>query len=231
MHLRDQRMEERERALVDQVRLQTIDLEKAHKRLEAYSHSLEKKVEERTRELELLLEILREEKQKLKKMAATDPLTGLLNRRAFYDEYKLLMQKRPVNKKTDSLIMLDIDSFKSINDRYGHLAGDHVLIEFSKLLKATFYEHDIYARFGGEEFIVVCINLDLTANPAPLRRFLKIIENHPIHFDGQTINITTSAGATLIDHLDINLDKAIKAADQLLYKAKKNGRNQALISS
>ncbi|WP_372881158.1 GGDEF domain-containing protein [Psychromonas sp.] len=229
LQLRELRMEERERALVEQVRLQTIDLAKAHNRLEAYSHSLEKKVEERTQELELLLEILREEKQKLKKMAAIDPLTGLLNRRAFYEEYKLLIKKRQDDKKTDSLIMLDIDSFKSINDRYGHAGGDHVLIEFSTLLKATFYPHDIYARFGGEEFIVICTDLDITANPAPLHRFLKIIEEHPLYFEGQSFNITASAGATLIEHQDINLDKAIKAADLLLYKAKKNGRNQAII--
>ena len=99
LQLRRQRMKERERALVDQVRLQTIDLKKVHKELEVYSHSLEKKVEERTQELELLLDILREEKQKLKNMAATDPLTGLLNRRAFYDVYKKRVEKRKNDKK------------------------------------------------------------------------------------------------------------------------------------
>ncbi|MEY8216029.1 MAG: GGDEF domain-containing protein [Colwellia sp.] len=233
--LRTARMAEKERELSIKVKHQTAQLEYAHKELENYSKTLEEKVEARTQKLELLLDLLEDEKNKLKVMADTDPMTGLLNRRAFYKKYNILRLQRENNTttttdSTDSLVAFDIDFFKKINDEYGHSVGDQVLIAFSNIFKENFYATDICARFGGEEFVLICTDVNLVTNPKPLKRFLQKIENHTIYVDGISIKFTVSAGATIIKNDDLGLDQTMKIADYLLYKAKGNGRNQVVVA-
>lgn len=174
-----------------------------------------------TKELDFL-------QKKLETLSITDPLTKLYNRRYFSevsnDHFKLAKREGG----DISIIMIDIDKFKNINDTYGHKVGDRVIIKLSKTLIRMKRESDIICRYGGEEFIILLLNTDFTGAKILAEKIRKKVENITLNIDDlRTLNFTISIGVSIIKHdSDKNIEESIHRADEALYKAKNNGRNQ-----
>ena len=130
-----------------------------------------------------------------KYLSITDELTGLSNRRCFDNtlEKEFLRALRYNNKLT--LVMFDIDHFKTVNDTYGHPCGDYILKEVANAALQTFRKTDTVFRFGGEEFVVILTETDIKQSEIPLERFRKTIETLDLTYQNQQINITVSIGA------------------------------------
>lgn len=167
---------------------------------------------------------------KVEYMAVTDALTGLYNRRRFHEILTKEFERSKRYASPFSLIMLDIDHFKRINDSYGHQAGDSVLQQVAKLIQKNIRDIDTAARYGGEEFIMLAPNTSTKDAVHASER----IRAGTAHSEFTGINketLTLSAGiAGLPDALIDNEDKLIKCADIALYRAKQNGRNRIEIS-
>ena len=159
-----------------------------------------------------------------------DTLTGLLNRKTFDERIMAIMSAHRAGHRRTSdnevmqccLAILDIDHFKKVNDQFGHLYGDEVLLLFAQIMSRSFRDDDQLFRYGGEEFVVVLKDVDLTTGLAVLERFRKAVEAY--HFP-QVGNVTASVGAVTINGQDLPTT-IIGQADQALYYAKENGRNQ-----
>ena len=188
-------------------------LQKSYTELKTLNETLEKKVQERTHELKLL--------------AVTDPLTQLYNRRYFSSASNdvLFIAKR--KQENLSLIMIDIDKFKNVNDTYGHKIGDDVLIEFANLLKSTQRKSDIACRFGGEEFVILLPTTDIEVATKVAQKLRKKTENFSIALDSnKSVKFTISLGVSSVDlENEVNIELALQRADNALYEAKNEGRN------
>lgn len=157
-----------------------------------------------------------------------DYLTGLFNRRYFFDlGSKLFANAKRMNMKILAA-MIDIDYFKHVNDKYGHDAGDDVLKAVSDILKFRFRETDIVARFGGEEFCILASNMNDDQIFTIFDNIRKKIESTDINIRNNKLNITVSIG--ICNKLPESLNEMIKEADTMLYQAKTAGRNKVLIS-
>ena len=160
-------------------------------------------------------------------MLNTDPLTGLYNRRHFFKMTEIEISKLNRNKRPASCIMMDIDFFKKVNDTYGHIAGDKVLIEVGKKIREGVRDYDIVARFGGEEFIVFLPETQLKEAFSVAERIRSNIMEYPIEINEEVkVPITVSAGVSTSQNKDIILHELIKEADKALYLAKNSGRNR-----
>jgi len=160
-------------------------------------------------------------------LAITDPLTGLYNIRHFFKLAEIEVSKLKRHKKTCSCLMIDIDYFKNINDTYGHIVGDKVLIEVGKRIKQGIRDYDILARYGGEEFIILLPETDLENAIAVAERIRKNIASSEIEINDEVkIPVTVSIGVASANGNDIILDELIKKADRALYITKNSGRNK-----
>ncbi len=161
-----------------------------------------------------------------KYLSITDELTGLSNRRCFDNtlEKEFLRALRYNNKLT--LVMFDIDHFKTVNDTYGHPCGDYILKEVANAALQTFRKTDTVFRFGGEEFVVILTETDIKQSEIPLERFRKTIETLDLTYQNQQINITVSIGACQLDQSIGNKEEFLQKADNALYDAKNSGRNK-----
>lgn len=163
-----------------------------------------------------------------KYLSITDELTGLSNRRYFDNcfEKEFLRAQRYNNKLT--LVMFDIDHFKSVNDTYGHQCGDFVLKQVANAALQTFRKTDTVFRFGGEEFVVILTETDLNHAIIPLERFRKTIETLNLEYQNQNVNITVSIGACEYFPDIKDKDELLQKTDSALYEAKNSGRNQTI---
>lgn len=163
-----------------------------------------------------------------KYLSITDELTGLSNRRCFDNtlEKEFLRALRYNNKLT--LVMFDIDHFKTVNDTYGHPCGDYILKEVANAALQTFRKTDTVFRFGGEEFVVILTETDIKQSEIPLERFRKTIETLDLTYQNQQINITVSIGACQLDQSIGNKEEFLQKADNALYDAKNSGRNKVV---
>ncbi|GAB6164297.1 hypothetical protein JCM19992_02970 [Thermostilla marina] len=157
--------------------------------------------------------------------ALTDPLTGLPNRRAFDAEIKRCLAQWQRKQKPFSIVLLDVDHFKQLNDEYGHPAGDAVLSRLSEVLQAVARETDMPARIGGEEFAVILPEDDSRLAGAAAERFRRAIANRKFEFEGRVLPVTVSCGAASIAP-GLSIDALMRRADTCLYAAKENGRNR-----
>ena len=180
----------------------------------------------------LQAEILRRNhlEAELKALSVTDPGTGLLNRRGFEE----VMQRECLRAERDgtpvSLLALDLDRFKAVNDEYGHAVGDRVLADFASTLRCMLREVDINARIGGEEFLVALPGTDTPSAVAVAERIRARVASTPSIIDERTaIPMTTSIGITTRRKGE-SLEAVIQRADQALYEAKRSGRNQTAVS-
>lgn len=170
--------------------------------------------------------IVQQEKIQAEKLAKVDPLTGMNNRRGFY-ELVTPVWSTGVRKKHDmSMIMLDIDRFKLINDTYGHAQGDDVLRHVAKDLMEGARKGDIAARWGGEEFILFMPETSLDEAIAIAERFRHRISSIPLDMEGEMISLTASFGVAHAENVSATIDDLVSAADKQLYMAKKQGRDR-----
>jgi len=173
---------------------------------------------------------VRDEKLQAEKLAQIDPLTQLNNRRAFHHFVTSMWSNSVRYHHNVSLVIIDIDYFKSINDNYGHIQGDEVLVEVAKTLKSVIRSGDILARWGGEEFIVFLPDTLQSEAEVLAQRFRKNIENIRIKVAAETITLTVSIGVADNKFNSESLDKMISEADKNLYRAKEQGRNRVVSS-
>lgn len=166
----------------------------------------------------------------LRDTAVRDPLTGLHNRRHFFDVGATLLANAKRKHLGITVAMLDIDNFKKINDTYGHDTGDLVLRAVSDALSSRMRASDLLARIGGEEFAFVCVNMETPAIPAFFERIRDAIEKADIHDDdGTLIKVTISIG--VCPTLGSSVEEMLKTADEMLYEAKNSGRNLVKVSA
>ena len=166
--------------------------------------------------------------KQLEALAITDDLTGVFNRRHFMTiiDRQIGLSKR--HNLPVSILMLDIDHFKDINDTYSHLAGDHILREMTAAVSRQMRAHDVIARYGGEEFIIMSAEKDEESLLIFTNRLRKAIENEVFEFDGNIISVTASFGAVLIKPGQ-SFDAGMVAVDKALYEAKNSGRNMVVL--
>jgi len=165
----------------------------------------------------------------LKDASVKDFLTGLYNRRYFFDTGRKLFANAARDSMTISCAMADIDHFKNVNDTYGHEAGDLALCHVSSILKNRMRETDIVARVGGEEFCILAVNINPDNPDALFEELRRRVENSSIDIGaGQNIKVTVSIGVT--SELADSLDDMVSHADKLLYEAKNSGRNKVIMS-
>jgi len=170
--------------------------------------------------------IIEREKSKALMLSQIDPLTEVNNRRAFFEFVQPLWDTGLRNNRDMSVILLDIDGFKTINDTYGHSFGDETLVKVAKLIKKSARTGDIVARWGGEEFILFLPETDLAEAKSAAQRICTGIANINMKIKGQDVSITASLGVACKDAAITSLEGLIYHADVYLYSAKDQGRNR-----
>ncbi|MDX8396160.1 MAG: diguanylate cyclase [Mariprofundaceae bacterium] len=167
---------------------------------------------------------------KLEKMATTDALTGLYNRGYFNTKIDQEFKRAQRYKSELSLMIMDLDHFKSVNDDYGHPAGDAVLIACAQILTQSVRDIDIVARYGGEEFVIIMPETAIESAQVIAERIRQAIETMRVSFEEHIIHRTTSIGLVSLSHSDAETpDSLLIMADSALYKAKESGRNQIVL--
>lgn len=194
-------------------------------------HQMDEQVQERTRQLQQALEDAEELRQRYETLSSIDDLTQLHNRRFFFPESRAALARALRHQQAFSLLLLDIDHFKVINDSYGHATGDVVLRRVAELLREQLREGDILARFGGEEFILALPATGADGAMVLGERIREVIKAERWQIDRTALQVTVSIGLTeLIDFADKDseklLERLIMEADRALYHGKHHGRDQ-----
>jgi diguanylate cyclase (GGDEF)-like protein/PAS domain S-box-containing protein len=165
----------------------------------------------------------------ISRLASTDSLTGISNRHHFFEQADKEFRRALRYHRPLSIIMFDIDNFKRVNDRYGHLAGDQVLKTVASTVQKAIRDVDILCRYGGEEFIVVLPETELEPAVGGADRLRHEVEELVVHTDGGPVKVTISLGvAALREEPGPNLERIISRADDALYAAKSAGRNKVM---
>jgi diguanylate cyclase (GGDEF)-like protein len=165
-----------------------------------------------------------------KQLATIDALTGCLNRRAFFELAEHELKRHQRLQKPFSVVMFDLDHFKSINDQHGHAVGDEVLTAVSARVKQACRNVDIFGRFGGEEFVLL-LPETLLDDALEIAERLRQATQQPLHTKAGELHVTMSLGVTQAEALDETIDAVLERADTGLYKAKRAGRNRVLTVS
>ena len=171
-------------------------------------------------------EALQTQNQLLENLAVTDSLTGLYNRKKLDDILAEQFARFQRNRRGFAVLMLDLDHFKSINDNYGHVAGDQVLGDVAAVLRQSIRSIDFAARFGGEEFVLVIVETALDEAVDIAERIRAIVESNRLGAGNKMISVTVSLGVSISREGDDGPEVALARADRALYEAKRNGRNR-----
>lgn len=170
--------------------------------------------------------------KKLFTHANTDVLTGIANRRFLFDQAQPMLDNCIDHKRPLSIALLDFDNFKTINDRCGHAVGDRCLIEVIGVINRTIRDHDIFARIGGEEFVIVMNDTTLSEANNLAEKIRCDVQQHKISIDQQSpVNCTISIGVSCNNDEDSLLTHLLSKADKALYSAKSRGRNRVHLFS
>ncbi len=164
--------------------------------------------------------------KKLFYQASHDSLTGLLNRNAFEQYLQSVLDRAERNTVDNVIFYLDLDHFKIVNDTCGHLAGDELLRNVSKILKDNVRKYDTVARLGGDEFAIVLEKCSTKQATAIANKLLQAIVDFCFVWEGQTFYIGVSIGQVLFSRLPNDINEVLKVADAACYAAKKSGRNR-----
>jgi two-component system C4-dicarboxylate transport sensor histidine kinase DctB len=173
---------------------------------------------------------LQDANEELHRASITDPLTGAYNRRFFVEAFAKLSEMAQRYNSPLSIVLIDVDHFKKVNDIHGHSAGDKVLIALADLYRAEMRGSDVFARLGGEEFAMALHNSDAASSIQVAERLREKVMGRPVEVDGQVINITVSCGVALHTPALASLDSTMERADKALYRAKHSGRNRVALA-
>lgn len=179
-----------------------------------------------------MLADIRERDERLSLLATTDALTGLANRRHAMETLQTMLARAQRKGEPLGIIMLDIDAFKAVNDRYGHPTGDRVIQEVARVLQANARDYDLVARLGGEEFLVVCDGGTPEATVTMAERIRAGVEAREVHDTlDASLHVTVSLGvySAVPRSAQEDIEKMIRAADKALYRAKEAGRNRYVV--
>lgn len=163
--------------------------------------------------------------RELTQLAMTDTLTGCFNRRYFMNAADMELSRMKRHGYSVVVAMVDIDHFKTVNDTYGHEAGDHVLKEVAKCCDETVRYEDTVGRLGGEEFAILLPVADVAGASGVLERVRAAIADMSFQSRGEDFGVTVSIGLSELDQADLSIDDGLRRADDALYAAKKKGRN------
>ncbi|MBP2231472.1 diguanylate cyclase (GGDEF)-like protein [Azospirillum agricola] len=163
--------------------------------------------------------------QVLHAAAQTDPLTQLPNRRHMIERLESELGRIARHGGSFTLVMVDIDHFKAINDAFGHAVGDTALVETARILRQNLRGHDLCARWGGEEFLILLTETDQEQAKTVAEKLRRLVDDHRMRVEGRDIHITLSLGIAA-HRPDWTADACIQAADDALYAAKRAGRNR-----
>lgn len=215
--------------------LREMETRRAYQRAEAalqkVSEEIEVKVEARTRALTSTNLKLRRTLHKLKRLSRKDALTGLLNRRMILERAAGEWARWRRYVSAFSIMIIDADDFKGINDRYGHLAGDQALKLLAHAIKRSIRKVDLVGRLGGEEFVVVMPETSAEGALAAGQNIMSNIRQSRLRTDDFNIQITVSIGIATVSLDDKNFDSVLQRADMALYAAKRQGKDRAVVSA
>ncbi len=169
---------------------------------------------------------LRDALRFVKKLAATDSLTGISNRRHFLEKSQVEFERSLRYGHPLSILALDIDHFKSINDNFGHQAGDQVLEAICQCCSKLLRNSDIFGRLGGEEFSILLPDTNQSDAKETAQRVLDAVSGTEVHYENRIIRFTTSIGIAQVNDKSDSLEELMRCSDEALYKAKHNGRNR-----
>ena len=169
--------------------------------------------------------------EELKLLASTDPMTKLYNRRYFYKISESIVDLAARENTNTSIVMIDIDKFKNVNDTYGHKIGDIVIINIASIIQTISRKSDIVSRWGGEEFLILLPNTDIEGALIISQKIRTQVENSSLNIsNGEKLISTISIGISQINTKnDKDVEDAINRADTALYEAKENGRNKVCV--
>ena len=177
------------------------------------------------REHQKTIHELKSLQNKLRELATTDELTGTVRRRFFFEHAEQLRQEAVRYRKVFSLIFFDLDHFKSVNDNYGHSAGDEVLRQVADRIRSTLRASDLFARYGGEEFCILAPESDAAKAQVFADRIRKVVAQKPVNVGGGNhINVTISLGVAEFNPEE-TISTLVQRADMGVYQSKDNGRN------
>jgi diguanylate cyclase (GGDEF)-like protein len=174
-----------------------------------------------------LLKVLQRYTQEQERRATTDLLTGIANRNHCLDRLEEALERSRRYGHPLSVLALDLDHFKAVNDRYGHAAGDAVLLRFAETISAVLRSIDVFGRMGGEEFLIVLPDTQLAGAGDVAERVRAAVEALSIPVDRAVLRITVSIGVAQMNHT--NVDALLLDADRALYQAKAQGRNRTVV--
>jgi len=174
---------------------------------------------------------LRDQKEAAEQAARTDALTGVASRRAFSEAAEAEMQRALRYRSELSLLMMDLDHFKAVNDTHGHVIGDAVLVSFAQTVLQQVRKVDLVARLGGEEFVVLLPNISAEQSMALAERIRLAFANSHLQVDGQPLHFTVSIGVAQFDPTELTLTGWLARADAALYRAKAQGRNRVVLEA
>ena len=170
---------------------------------------------------------LEETTRRLEEMSRIDPLTGIANRRHLFEQLGAELHRNRRLGGTVSLAMLDLDRFKEVNDEYGHLCGDCVLIRTAEILEKNLRPYDVIGRYGGEEFCVILPRTTIEEAAEVMDRIRKIVDEYGFTNGDAVLHRTVSIGIASVGRIDrCGTDELIRMADEALYAAKRSGRNR-----
>ena len=203
------------------LRSRETELRATHDALDRLNRELEARVESRTQELRLA-------NQRLAELASIDPLTAISNRRHFLELAKPEISRAKRLGLPLAVIMLDIDFFKSVNDRFGHEAGDKVLVALAATVRGALRGGDIFARLGGEEFVLMLPGQGFPAAVQLAERLRELVAQNEV--PGSRAHITVSAGVAGLENDSDEIDDLLRRADRGLYRAKSEGRDRVCVA-
>ena len=164
-------------------------------------------------------------------LANTDHLTQTYNRRTLFTEGQTLFDLSRKYSRTFTFLLFDLDHFKSVNDRYGHLAGDLILKQVSELIKSIIRKNDLFSRYGGEEFAIIFQDTSTESAIKTAHKLRRAVEDHPFTIpDEISPKVTISIGVSFRTDQHHTFDELVQAADKALYEAKELGRNRVVIA-
>ncbi len=209
----------------------TKTLDEKRKEYKFRNEKASREKEKLQQHFEKMINTVIDQNKTLIKKNQRDSLTNIFNRATFHEFFYIELQRYQRYMEPFTILMFDIDYFKTVNDTYGHGAGDRVLIGIARCVEDILRKTDIFARYGGEEFIILMPNTNLENGLIVAEKLREVVQETEFFYEGQNVPITVSAGITEVNTEDKDFMNIIERADHLMYKAKERGRNKVVSDS